>query len=217
MKKYLRVDFHVHSKYSNDSTITAKDLVNYAKNRSLDAIAITDHNQIEGAKDIAKKIDLLIIPSIEISTTSGHLVGLNVSNIIPKGMSVEKTVNCIHDEGGLAIACHPFSWFKGSLGNKITKKFDAVETINSSALPFGRSIKKAVEIAKKLNLAQIAGTDAHTPQSIGLAHTVLEAEPNIDSIMKAILEKRCQAYGQPVPFSLKIRHQFMLIKKYLGK
>jgi predicted metal-dependent phosphoesterase TrpH len=183
----------------------------------LDAIAITDHNQIDGALDIAKKIELLVIPSTEISTRSGHLVGLNVRKIIPKGMSVGETVDCIHDEGGLAVACHPFAWFKGSLGDKVTKKFDAIETINSSALPFGRSIKKATDTAKRLNLTQIAGTDAHIPQSIGLAYSVLEAEPNIESIIKAILEKRCQVYGESVPFSLKIRQQFMLIKKYLGK
>ena len=217
MKKQLRVDFHVHSKYSSDSTITAKDLVKYAKKRSLDAIAITDHNQIEGALDITKKIELLIIPGIEISTKSGHLVGLNVRKIIPKGMSVEETVDCIHNMGGLAVACHPFAWLKGSLGDKITKKFDAIETINSSAFPFGRSTKKAMETAKILNLAQIAGTDAHNPQSIGLAYTILEAEPTIEAIIKAISEKRCQAFGQPIPLSLRVKQQFMLIKKYLGK
>jgi len=217
MKKQLRVDFHVHSKYSSDSTITAKDLVKYAKKRSLDAIAITDHNQIKGALDIAKKIELLIIPSIEISTKSGHLVGLNVRKSIPKGMSVEETVDCIHNMGGLAVACHPFAWFKGSLGDKITKKFDAIETVNSSSFPFGRSIKKAKEIAKILDLAQIAGTDAHIPQSIGLAYAVLEAEPTIEGIVKAILEKRCKVYGQPVALSLRVKQQFMLIKKYLGK
>jgi len=217
MKKQLRVDFHVHSKYSSDSVITTKDLVKYAKKRSLDAIAITDHNQIKGALDIAKKIELLIIPSIEISTKSGHLVGLNVRKSIPKGMSVDETVDFIHDEGGLAVACHPYAWFKKSLGDKITKKFDAIETINSSAIPFGGNTKKAKKTAKRLNLAQIAGTDAHIPQSIGLAYTLLEAEPTIEDIVKAISERRCSTFGQPVSISLRLKQQFMLIKKYLQK
>ena len=56
MKNQVRVDFHVHSQYSSDSIITPKDLVNYAKKRNLDAIAIADHNQIQGALNIAKKI-----------------------------------------------------------------------------------------------------------------------------------------------------------------
>jgi len=183
--------------------------------RSLDAIAITDHNQVDGAIDIAKKIELLVIPSIEISTQSGHIVGLNVRKIIPKGMSVQDTVDCIHDAGGLAVACHPFAWFKGSLGDNITDKFDAIETINSSAFPFNRCTKKATEIAESLNLAQIAGTDAHNPQSIGLAYAVLEAEPTIKGIIKAILDKKCKAFGRPVPLSIRVKQQFALINKYL--
>jgi predicted metal-dependent phosphoesterase TrpH len=216
LKKQVRVDFHVHSIHSSDSTITPKDLVKYAKNRSLDAIAITDHNQIEGAIDIANEIDLLIIPGIEISTKSGHIVGLNVRKIIPRSMSVEDTVDCIHNAGGLAVACHPFAWFKGSLGDNITENFDAIETINSSAFPFNRCKDKATEIAEKLNLAQIAGTDAHNPQSIGLAYAVLEAEPNIKDIIKAILEKRSQAFGKPLPISARVKQQFLLLNKYLG-
>ncbi|HUU89323.1 MAG TPA: PHP domain-containing protein, partial [Candidatus Glassbacteria bacterium] len=136
LKKQVRVDFHVHSMYSSDSIITPKDLTVFAKKRSLDAVAITDHNQIDGALTLANKTDLLIIPGIEVSTEGGHVVGLNVKQNIPKNMSVDETVDCIHKAGGLVVACHPFAWFKGSLGKNITGKFDAIETINSSAFPF---------------------------------------------------------------------------------
>jgi len=199
--------------YSSDSIITQKDLVFFAKKRSLDAVAITDHNQIDGALLLAKKTDLLIIPGIEVSTQSGHVVGLNVNKNIPKGMSVNETVDCIHDAGGLAVACHPFAWFKGSLKKNITEKFDAIETINSSAFPFLRCKKKSVELAKKFNLAQIAGTDAHNPQSIGLAYTLLEADLTIDSILQAILEKRCQVFGNPLSLPMKIRQKFERLTK----
>jgi len=199
--------------YSSDSIITQKDLVFFAKKRSLDAVAITDHNQIDGALLLAKKTDLLIIPGIEVSTQSGHVVGLNVNNNIPKGMSVNETVDCIHDAGGLAVACHPFAWFKGSLKKNITEKFDAIETINSSAFPFLRCKKKSVELAKKFNLAQIAGTDAHNPQSIGLAYTLLEADLTIDSILQAILKKRCQFFGNPLSLPIKIIQKFERLTK----
>lgn len=211
LKKQVRVDFHVHSMYSSDSIITPKDLVFFAKKRSLDAVAITDHNQIDGALLLAKKTDLLIIPGIEISTKSGHVVGLNVNKNIPKGMSVNETIDCIHDAGGLAVACHPFAWFKGSLKKNITEKFDAIETINSSAFPFLHCKKKSVELAKKFNIAQIAGTDAHNPQSIGLAYTILEADLTINSILQAILGKRCQAFGNPLSLSMKIKQKFTRI------
>ncbi len=213
LKKQVRVDFHVHSFYSSDSIITQKDLVFYARKRSLDAVAITDHNQIDGALSLAKKTNLLIIPGIEVSTLSGHVVGLNVSQNIPKGMSVNETIDCIHDAGGLAVACHPFAWFKGSLKKDITERFDAIETINSSAFPFLRCKRKSVELAKKINLAQIAGTDAHNPQSIGLAYTLLEADLTINSILQAILEKRCQVFGNPLSLSMKLRQKFTRLTK----
>jgi predicted metal-dependent phosphoesterase TrpH len=139
---------------------------------------------------------------------------LNVRKVIPKGMSIQETVDYIHDEGGLAVACHPFAWFKGSLGDNITDNFDAIETINSSAFPFGSCTKKATETAERLNLAQIGGTDAHIPQSIGLAYAVLEAELTIEDVIKAILEKRSFAVGRPVSISLRVKQQFMLINKY---
>ena len=213
VEKLVRVDFHVHSMYSSDSIITQKDLVFFAKKRSLDALAITDHNQVDGALSLAEKTDVLIIPGIEVSTQSGHVVGLNVNKNIPKGLSVNETVDCIHDAGGLAVACHPFAWFKGSLKKNINEKFDAIETINSSAFPFLRCKKKSVELAKKFNLAQIAGTDAHNPQSIGLAYTLLEADLTIDSILQAILEKRCQVFGNPLSLPMKIRQKFVRLTK----
>lgn len=214
LRKKLKVDFHVHSICSSDSIITSKHIVEYAKKRGLDAVAIADHNQVECALEIAENVELLIIPSIEISTVDGHIVGLNVRKKIPKGLSVKKTIDLIHDQGGLAIACHPFAWFKGSLGKNISGKFDAIEVINSSAFPFKKCAQKALEIAQRLNLAQIAGTDAHNPKSIGLAYAILEAEPTIEGIMKAILEKRCKAFGKPIPFELRMKQQFMLFKKY---
>jgi len=214
LKKNVKIDFHVHSSCSSDSIITSKHLVEYAKKRGLDAVAIADHNQVEYALEIAKNVELLIIPSIEVSTLGGHIVGLNIRKNIPKHLSVKKTIDLIHDQGGLAVACHPFAWLKGSLGKNISDQFDAVEVINSSAFPFKRCNQKALKIAQKLNLAQIAGTDAHNPQSIGLAYAILEAKPTIEDIMRAILEKRCKPFGKPIPFGLRIKQQIMLIKKY---
>lgn len=199
--------------YSSDSIITPKDLVAFAKKRSLDAIAITDHNQIEGALTLAKKIDLLIIPGIEVSTQGGHVVGLNVKQIIPRGLSVDETVDCIHKAGGLAVACHPFAWFKGSLGKNITGKFDAIETINSSSFPFFHCKKKSIKIAQQLNLPHVAGTDAHNPESIGLAYTVLEADLTVDSIINAILKKRCQVFGNPLSLSMRIKQKYARITR----
>jgi predicted metal-dependent phosphoesterase TrpH len=211
----IKADLHVHTIYSQDSVITPKDLVFYAKKRGLTAVAITDHNQIEGAHKIAAEIDLLIIPGTEVSSLRGHIVGLNVREPIPKGLSPQETVDKIHEADGVAIACHPFVLFKGSIGKHVTAKFDAVETINSSGFPFNYSVTKANQLADRLRLPKVAGTDAHYGPVIGHAYTFIDAEPNVHDILKAIVNGRCKPAGGPMPFSLRVKNQFRFFHKYV--
>ena len=93
----VKADLHVHTIYSRDSLITPEDLVFYAKKRGLTAVAITDHDTVEGALKIAKETDFLIIPGIEVSSRNGHIVGLNLQEPVQKGLSVDETVDKIHD------------------------------------------------------------------------------------------------------------------------
>jgi predicted metal-dependent phosphoesterase TrpH len=212
----VKADLHVHTVYSPDSLITPKELVFYAKKRGLTAVAVTDHNKIEGALKIAKETDFLIIPGTEVSSRDGHIVGLNVSEVIQEGLSADETVDRIHRAGGVAVACHPFALLKGSLGKHVSTKFDAVETINASAFPFNRSVKKAEETADRLGLPRVAGTDAHYGPQVGYAYTVVDAEPNVDAILKAIVDGRCQPFGEPVPFVLKLEKQVKFVKRKIS-
>ena len=52
MKKKLRADFHIHSSYSFDGVLPPKQIVNYAINQNARWIAITDHNNLEGVRDL---------------------------------------------------------------------------------------------------------------------------------------------------------------------
>lgn len=214
----IKADLHVHTTYSKDSLITPKDLIYYAKKRRLNAVAVTDHNQLEGARKIAKETDFLIIPGMEVSSSDGHIVALNVQELIPRGLSAVETVELIHKAGGVAIACHPYVFFKGSLRDKVCATFDAIEVINARAFPFKNSVKKAEESAKNLGLSRVAGTDAHYGPQIGYAYTVIEAvEPSVEAIAKAIVQGDCQPFGQPVPAVLNVQQQFNRLKRMIKK
>ncbi|MGW8289026.1 MAG: PHP domain-containing protein, partial [Candidatus Bathyarchaeia archaeon] len=156
----VKADLHTHTTYSSDSVITPKQLVFYAKKRGLSAVAVTDHDQVEGAWKIAKETDFLIIPGTEVSSLHGHIVGLNVNELIPRGLSADETVCRIHEAGGIAIACHPFAPLKGSVGKHVSSRFDAVEAINASAFPFNKATSRAHQLAERLRLPKVAGTDA---------------------------------------------------------
>jgi predicted metal-dependent phosphoesterase TrpH len=201
----LKIDLHVHTHYSNDSLITPEELVFYAKKKGLDGVAITDHDRIDGALKIASETDLLIIPGVEVSSRDGHIIGIFVNEIVPKELSAEETVDRIHAVGGLAVACHPTTFFRGKLFRHVTSKFDAVEVINSSAIPFGRSMRNAKQLASKCGIAQVAGSDAHIGPEIGYAYTLIDAERNTEAVAKALSKQLCQPFGKAIPLTLKLK------------
>jgi len=208
----IKVDLHVHTCYSYDGLITEKDLLFYAKKNGLDSVAVTDHNRIDGALKLSKEKNFSIIPGIEISSKNGHIIGLNVQEPIPKNLSVEETIDKIHELGGLAIACHPQALFKSSLKLKVSQKFDAVEVINASAFPFKYSVEQARKLACSLNLVQVAGSDAHYGPEIGLAFTLVEAELDSEEIVKAISKGLCQPFGRAVPLKLRLKREILAFK-----
>ncbi len=75
------VDLHLHTTAS-DGVLTPSEIVRYAKSRGLQAIAITDHDTIEGCEEglsEGEKLDFEVIPGIEISAEhspgSMHILG----------------------------------------------------------------------------------------------------------------------------------------------
>jgi predicted metal-dependent phosphoesterase TrpH len=213
----VKADLHVHTAYSNDSIITPEELVFYAKKRGLNAVAVTDHNQVEGALKIAKETDFMIIPGTEVSSLQGHIVGLNVNEIVPRDLSADETVDKIHMAGGIAIACHPYALLKGSIGRHVTAKFDAIETINASTFPFRSASSKAEKLAERFCLPRVAGTDAHYGPVIGCAYTVIDSELNVEAILEAIVKGQCEPAGGPLTLMMRLQNQGRFFKKYLMK
>ena len=212
----LKIDLHVHTIYSSDSFITPKQLVFYAKKRGLDGVAVTDHDRLDSSLKICRETDFLVLPGMEISSVDGHIVALNVPENIPKGLRSEETVERIHQAGGIAIACHPVSFFKGSLGKAVTSNFDAIEVINSSAFPFRYSKKRSEELASRLGIARVAGTDAHFAPEIGCAFTLIDAEPDVGEIASAIKNGKCEPCGGGIPLPMRLRREFHKVLKFVG-
>lgn len=212
----LKIDLHVHTHYSYDSLITPEELVFYAKKRELNCVAITDHDRIDGALKIVKETNFPIITGIEISSKDGHVLGLNLQEPIPPGLSADETVDRIHHVGGIAIACHPTAFFKGSLDKNVSSKFDALEVINSSAFPFGYLVKKSRKIASHLGIARVAGSDAHYGPEIGCAYTLVDAELEVKEMVKAISKGLCQPFGKAIPLTIRLKREILALKRKIS-
>ena len=209
----LKIDLHVHTHYSSDSLISPEELVYYARKHGLDAVAITDHDRIDGALKIAKEKHFPIIPGIEISSLNGHVVGLNLQEPIPEKLGVSETVDKIHEKGGLAVACHPVAFMKGSVGKNANARFDAVEVINASAIPFSYSVKYGEKIASRLGIARVAGSDAHYGPEIGCAYTLVDAELEVEEIINALSKGLCQPFGRAIPLTIRLKREFLVLKR----
>jgi len=158
----LKLDLHVHSQYSEDGAGSPKDIIESLQERGVHGVAITDHNTVEGglkALKIAPK-NFIVIPGLEISTADGHIIGLNVKENVPKGLTVEETVEKIIDLGGTPIVPHLFRSMSGIKKEKLKKilaKVSAIEVFNACSTP--QSNLKTAKVAKEYKLGGIGGSD----------------------------------------------------------
>jgi predicted metal-dependent phosphoesterase TrpH len=209
----LKMDLHVHTCYSDDATTTLREVVVYAKKRGLDGVAITDHDTVEGARKLVQKSNLLIIPGVEITTQRGHILALNVTTPIPPMLTPFETIQRIHEVGGIAVAAHPTVVHKGGLRRQIVSSFDAIEVINSTAFPFFLSTYLGRKLAVRLNLPQTAGSDAHHASGIGFAYTLIEADPDVDEVIRAIKRGAAVPVGKPIPWKIRLQNAVSSPKK----
>ncbi len=213
----LKIDLHVHTKYSYDAHITPKELIKYARHRSLDGVAITDHNTVDGLHEFAKIREVLIIPGAEVATRQGHVLAINVVTTIEADLSFAETIDEIHSAGGVAIVAHPTAFFKGISKEKISQDFDAIEVINSSAVPFSFCTRKNRKLAAGLGLPQTGGSDAHSGPEVGMAFTRVDAEPDVDDIARAIKKGAVMPFGRSITWNMRLLREYLTIKKRLSR
>ncbi len=210
MKRYT-FDLHTHSHYSRDCKSHPKDIIKKAIQMKLSGLAITDHNTTKFHHQNYKDDRLLILPGVEISTKSGHIIGLGIKESVKKGLSTEETVERIIELNGLPIASHPFDFTRKGIGRKIYGLKDiTVETLNGSS-PFDYFNEKARKWAAQNNLPITGGSDAHRVKDTGMAYTVFENEVrNIDEVIEQIRKRKTQVGGTHLTLSEKFIRAFQI-------
>lgn len=106
-------EVHAHTSAS-DGMVSAPDLVRAAARIGLRAVCVTDHDTIgdlSEATDVGLELDVAVVRGEEVTCEfppGTHIVALFIEKQVRMHMSVEDTVDAIHDQGGLAIVAHPF-------------------------------------------------------------------------------------------------------------
>ena len=179
-------DFHIHTRFSRDSILTEEKFIAMAIERGLTHVAITNHNNVEGAIAVRDKVadlgltdKLTVIPGEEVSTADGEVVGIFLTKTIPRGLSANETADEIHRQGGLVSIPHPFDPFRGShikegpLRNLAeVGKIDMVEVFNCR-VTLQRHNQEAAEFAHRYGIPGIAASDSHSSFEVAMAFNAL--------------------------------------------
>ncbi len=176
----FKIDLHVHSAHSACSAfLPVRAIEKIALRRGLGAIAITDHNTIEGAlelKALARRIQVIVAE--EIKTREGEIIGYFLAEKIPAGLPVNETIQEIRRQGGLISIPHPFDTLRTSRITRdaleeIISEVDMLETFNSRDV-FQKPDLDFIEKSKRLGVIQVAGSDAHQPWEIGKSFAIMD-------------------------------------------
>ena len=197
----MKLDFHCHTHYSIDSIINPKELA--AKSRKLGIIpAITDHNTIS-AHQIFRELGADFIPGEEIRTDRGDLIGLYLSEAVPRMTPFDEAIDQIREQGGLTYLPHMFDTSrKGvNLAKSEAKKIDIVEVFNARCLK-----QEFNQMAKTFNTSAkcipACGSDSHFLFEFGHNYNNV---PDFDledpkALLKALKSKDAKQTTKHAPF-----------------
>lgn len=198
----MKVDMHIHTVYSGDSNCKPSGIVDAARRKGLDGIAITDHNTTKGWKEVLaegrkKGVAVILGEEIEVrheGRVVGEVLGYFLKSEIKKG-DVYSVLDEIKRQGGLAALPHPFCFYRGMRMDveELAGKVQAVEVFNS-AMYFNYHNRKALNFARKHGIAEIGGSDAHAESEVGNGYTYADAK-GVKEFRKAIEKGRTKTGG----------------------
>ena len=183
----MKIDLHVHSKYSRDNSAEPEHIVEEALSKKMDGILITEHHSYTASEpwevwinDRKKNKGLLIMRAAEVSTTSGHVIAVGFKddswneNYIRTGeyLEIGELLFKIREIGGVSIIAHPFrEMMEFPLLDRFERLtgYTAVEGFNGANAP--EENNRVIRIMNNRSLPYTGGSDAHKPQRVGSAYT----------------------------------------------
>jgi predicted metal-dependent phosphoesterase TrpH len=163
----ITVELHCHTCFSKDSLMLPARLLEVGSQRGIDRIAITDHNEFDGALKCAQIAPERVIVGEE----EGELLAYFLEERVPPNLSPEETITRLRDQGAVISVAHPYDSIRGgswseSYLERILPLVDAIEVFNARTWSSGPN-EKAARAAQKYNLLRTAGSDAHAYSEVG--------------------------------------------------
>jgi len=173
------IDLHVHTSYSRCSGLRPERIEAIALRRGLQAVAITDHNTMLGAREVAARAKkIVVIAGEEIRTSCGDMIGYFLREEIPAGLSPRETIAEIRKQGGLVSVPHPFDRLRSSRMRiealeAIIGQIDMLEVFNARDI-LTRRDERLLMRAREAGVVPVVGSDAHFGIEIGRARMIIQ-------------------------------------------
>jgi len=203
--------------------VTPAELVDAALKAGLDLIAITDHDTMASVQEVQERGaagGLAVVPGQEVTTAwpaQTHIMGWFLCKPVKRGMSLDDTVDAIHDQGGLAIVPHPFmpvyfgSIQPGMLRRLLERRHvDGIEM--KFTVPIGNRRRRVLEDFYQRNRdrlgAPVGGSDCHFGAH-DIARVVTEYEGDFRTAVQLRSTTPCvRRDAGTVPMGMALRQQW---------
>src|ERR1700694_1071564 len=165
----LRVDLHLHSVFSHDGRSSLAALVERCRELGLDRIALTDHNTVEGALELARMAPELAIIGEEARTREGEVIGLFITGRLAPYLMAEEVMDVIHEMGGLTYVPHPMDRHRAHFRpERVVELADRIDIIETNTPWCARAAHAAAAgLAADLGKVAATGSDAHAVEELG--------------------------------------------------
>lgn len=198
-----KVDLHSHTIFSKDCLTPPAKLIAQARGRRLDKIAVTEHNNVAGARAAKELAPDLVIVGEEIMTTHGEIIAYFVQEEVPRGLPPEEAIARLRDQGAVISIPHPLDSLRGSaMGREnvmaILHLVDALEVRNARCVRPADNLA-AADLAAAHGKLITAGSDAHTTYEVGRCYVELPPfEDNAASFKAALAQARPGGVESPI-------------------
>ena len=202
----LAADLHVHS-FLGDGAIAPWNLGREARRRNLDAIAITNHNQVFAAR-LGRWLSRrwggpIVLAGEEVTHPAYHMLAVGIQEAVDWRAPVGAIIDAIHAQGGLAIAAHPQRAYWPAFDPGSLRKLDGTELLHPLIYrhPGGRSelrdFLRNAERERGRPLAALGSSDFHTMATLGRCRTFVFARARSEeAILEAIREGRTTTFAE---------------------
>ncbi|KKM10100.1 hypothetical protein SY88_15790 [Clostridiales bacterium PH28_bin88] len=193
----MLIEMHVHTvRGSVCSKITPEELVREARSKGLSAVCITEHDfmwEKWSVEALTEQAGLRILQGMEVTTNLGHVLVYGLPQYLPGIFDLRRLHQMVREHCGYMVLAHPFRiHWEGhhSISRRVKAALplvDGVEIVNGSDTK--EENQAAYELATRLGLPGIAGSDAHTRWQLGTCvldfHHLVDGETTLVRELKA--------------------------------